>query len=159
MLAVKERLPRASDALGYMPPLQNGDRLRSKEFLRRYETMPEGKLRLRVANEEIFYYPDVMVACDPRDTDRYFKRYPKVLVEVLSESTEPIDRREKFLSYRQIETLEEYVLVAQDKMEVTVFRRESHWQPGVLRQPDQLLRMASLDFTLPLTAVYEGVKV
>lgn len=68
--------------------------------------MSEGKLRLRIANEEIFYYPDVLVACDPRDTDRYFKRYPKVLVEVLSESTEALDRREKFLSYRQIETLE-----------------------------------------------------
>jgi Uma2 family endonuclease len=121
--------------------------------------MSEGKARLRLANEDIFYYPDVMVACDPRDTDRYFKRYPKVLIEVLSESTEAIDRREKFLSYRQIETLEEYVLVSQDKMEVTVFRRESHWQPEVLRQPDQLLRMATLDFTLPLSAIYEGVKV
>src|ERR1700692_4715237 len=83
--------------------------------------MSEGKARLRLADEDLFYYPDVMVACDPRDTDRYFKRYPKVLVEVVSESTEAIDRREKFLSYRQIETLEEYVLVAQDRIEVTVF--------------------------------------
>ncbi len=83
--------------------------------------MSEGKARLRLAGEEIFYYPDVMVVCDARDTDRYFKRYPKVLIEVLSDTTEAIDLREKFLSYRQIETLEEYVLVAQDKMEVTVF--------------------------------------
>ncbi len=120
--------------------------------------MSEGKARLRLANEDIFYYPDVMVACDPRDTDRYFKRYPKVLIEVLSESTEAIDRREKFLSYRQIETLEEYALVAQDKMEATMFRRENHWQPEVLRKPDQFMRLASLDFALPLSAVYEGVK-
>jgi Uma2 family endonuclease len=121
--------------------------------------MSEGKARLRLANEDIFYYPDVMVVCDPRDTDRYFKRYPKILIEVLSESTEAIDRRKKFLGYRQIETLEEYVLVAEDKMEVTLFRRESHWQPEVLRRPDQHLRLASLDFTSPLSAVYEGVKV
>ncbi len=121
--------------------------------------MSEGKARLRLANEDIFYYPDVMVACDPRDMDRYFKRYPKVLIEVLSESTETIDRREKFLSYRQIETLQEYVLVAQDKMEVTIFPRESHWQPEILRQPDQVMRLASLDFSLPLRAVYEGVKI
>src|SRR6266853_4705061 len=114
---------------------------------------------MEAVNEEIFYYTDVMVACDPRDTVRYFKRYPKVLVEVLSESTEVIDRREKFLSYRQIETLEEYVLVAQDKMEVTVFRRANHWQPEVLRLPEQVLRLQSLTFSLPLKEVYEGVNL
>lgn len=119
----------------------------------------EGKVRLRVAKEEIFYYPDVMVACDPRDTDRYFKRYPKVLIEVLSESTEAIDRREKFLSYRQIETLEEYVLIAQDKMEVTVFCRKSNWQPEILRQREQSLRLPSLGFNLPLAEIYQGVNL
>ena len=121
--------------------------------------MSEGKARLRLAGEEIFYYPDVMVVCDARDTDRYFKRYPKVLIEVLSDTTEAIDLREKFLSYRQIETLEEYVLVAQDKMEVTVFRREFQWQPEVSLQPDQALRLESLDFSPPLEIVYEGVKI
>jgi len=121
--------------------------------------MSEGKARLRLAGEEIFYYPDVMVLCDTRDTDRYFKRFPKVVIEVLSETTEAIDRREKFLSYRQIETLQEYVLVAQDKMEMTVFRRESQWQPEVLLQPDQALRLTSLEFSLPLQLVYEGVEV
>src|SRR5437867_13349474 len=100
-----------------------------------------------------------MVACDPRDTDSYFKRYPKVVIEVLSKMTEAIDRREKFLSYRQIETLQEYVLVAQDKMEVTVFRRASNWQPEILRQPEQAFRLPSLDFSLPLKKVYEAVKV
>ena len=67
--------------------------------------MSEGKARLRLAGEEIFYYPDVMVVCDARDTDRYFKRYPKVLIEVLSETTEAIDRREKFLSYKAPKSL------------------------------------------------------
>ncbi|HEV2208794.1 MAG TPA: Uma2 family endonuclease [Verrucomicrobiae bacterium] len=77
--------------------------------------MSDGKVHLRILNEDVFYYSDVMVFCDPRDTDRYFKRFPRILVEVLSDTTETIDRREKFLSYRQIETLEEYVLIAQDK--------------------------------------------
>ena len=119
----------------------------------------DAKVRLEIARDDIFYYPDVMVACDPRDTDRFFKRFPKVLIEVLSDTTERTDRREKFLSYTQIETLEEYVLVAQDKMEITVFRRAGQWQPEILRQPEQTLRLASLDFSLPLSAVYEGVKV
>ena len=81
------------------------------------------------------------------------------MIEVLSETTEAIDRREKFLSYRQIETLQEYVLVARDKMEVAVFRRESQWQPEVLLRPEQALRLTSLEFSLPLKLVYEGVKV
>ena len=119
--------------------------------------MSEGKVRLRIANEEIFYYPDVMVLCDPRDTERYFKRFPKVLIEVLSESTEMIDRREKFLSYRQIETLEEYILVAQDKIEVTVFRRANQWQPEILRGADDALQLPSVSFTVPLAKVYEGL--
>ena len=121
--------------------------------------MLDSKVRLQVAGEEIFYYPDLMIACDPRDTDRYFKRHPSVLIEVLSESTERTDRREKFLSYTQIDTLEEYVLVAQDRMEVTVFRRADQWQPQVLHTPTQSLRLAAIDFELPLAAIYEGIKL
>ena len=120
--------------------------------------MADLKVRLEIARTDIFYYPEVMVAGDPRDTERYFKRHPKVLIEVLSPNTERIDRREKFLSYIQIETLEEYVLAAQDTMEVTLFRRANQWQPEILRQPEQQLRLASLEFSLPLSTVYEGVK-
>lgn len=115
------------------------------------------KVRLQIAGDEIFYYPDVMVACDPRDTDRYFKRFPQVLVEVLSPETERTDRREKFLSYQQIETLEEYVLVAQDKAEVTVFRRSNQWRPEIVREHGEQLRLPSLEFTLPLSDLYEGL--
>ncbi len=122
--------------------------------------MTDVKLRLALfANDDVFYYPDVMVACDPRDTDKFFKRFPKVLLEVMSESTERIDRREKRWSYQQIETLEEYVLVAQDRMEVTLFRRANQWRPEVLTKQDQTLALASLEFSLPLSGVYEGVKV
>jgi Uma2 family endonuclease len=117
------------------------------------------KLRLNLANQDLFYYPDVMVVCDPRDTDPYAKRFPKILVEVLSPETERTDRREKFWSYIQTETLEEYVLVAQDKMEVTVFRRAKQWAGEILRQPDQLLQLPSIGFSLSLSAVYEGVNL
>ena|SRR5438445_2042971 len=117
------------------------------------------KVRLLVSTTDIFYYPDLMVTCDARDTDRYFKRFPKVLIEVLSPDTERTDRREKFLSYTQVETMEEYVLVAQDTKEITVFRRGNHWRAEMLTKPDQQLRLASIDFALALGAVYEGVKV
>lgn len=117
------------------------------------------KVRLEISEKDVFYYPDVMVACDPRDTDPYFKRFLKVLIEVLSPQTEQTDRREKFLSYIQIETLQEYVLVAQDRMEATVFRRANKWQPEIIRQPEELFRLKSLEFTLPLNSVYEEVKL
>ena len=115
------------------------------------------KVRLHIATADIFYYPDVMVVCDPQDTDRLFKRRPRVLVEVFSPETERTDRREKFLNYTQIESLEEYVLVAQDRMEVTLFCRANQWRSEVLRQESQSLRLASLEFALPLSAVYEAV--
>ena len=121
--------------------------------------MADVKVRLHLANDDIFYYPDVMVACDPRDTDRFFKRFPKLLIEVMSESTERIDRREKRWSYQQIETLEEYVLVAQDRMEVTVFRRANEWRAEIFNKLDQQVSLVSVEFTMPLAAVYEGVKV
>jgi Uma2 family endonuclease len=119
--------------------------------------MENVKLRLRIANEDIFYYPDLLVTCDPRDTTRYFKTFPKVLIEVLSPDTERIARHEKFRSYTQIESLEEYILVAQDRQEVTVFRRANNWRAEIVNQSEQQLRIPSLDLTLSLPAIYDRV--
>jgi Uma2 family endonuclease len=121
--------------------------------------MADMKVRLAVGRESVFYYPDVLVACDPRDTDKYFKRFPKVIVEVLSPETDRTDRREKFMAYTGIESFEEYVLVAQDRMEVIVFRRAIQWAAEVLTAPSDKLALASLNFSITLASVYEGVKV
>jgi Uma2 family endonuclease len=121
--------------------------------------MADVKLRMRVREDELFYYPDVMVTCDPRNIDRYFKSYPSVLIEVLSPETERTDRREKFLSYTQIETLEAYILVAQDKMQATVFRRTNRWQPEILERADEKLTLDALGFSMPLADVYEGIEL
>lgn len=121
--------------------------------------MVDLKARLRIAGEDIFYYPDLMVTCDPRSNDPYFESFPKVLIEVLSPETERIDRREKFSTYTQVETLEEYILVAQENMEVTVFRRANNWLPDVANQREQQLRVSSLDFSMPLSAIYENAQM
>ena len=63
------------------------------------------KVRLEIARDEVFYYPDLMITCDSRDTNRYFMRHPKVLIEVLSGETERTDRREKFFSYPSVVSL------------------------------------------------------
>ena len=115
------------------------------------------KVRLLISGEDIFYYPDVMVACDPRDTDPYSVRFPKLIIEVLSPSTEQTDRREKLLAYRTIPSLEEYVIVAQDRIEVTLFRRADAWQPARFDRLDQAVRLASMDLELPVAAIYRRV--
>jgi Uma2 family endonuclease len=114
------------------------------------------KLRLKSQAEDVFYYPDVMVGCDPRDKHPLCLRYPKILVEVSSASTERLDRHEKRLAYQAIETLEEYVLVAQDRVEVTIFRRADNWNAEVFNQLHQTITLKSIALTLPLSLVYEG---
>ena len=115
------------------------------------------KVRLLISCEDIFYYPDVMVACDPRDTDPHSVYFPKLIIEVLSPSTEQTDRREKLLAYRTIPSLDEYVMVAQDRIEVTLFRRADAWQPARFGRLDQAVRLASLDLDLPVAAIYRRV--
>jgi len=64
---------------------------------------------------QFYYYPDAFVTCDPRDrSNRYIKRYPQLIVEVLSPSTQAFDCGEKFDDYQPLESLEEYVLVSQE---------------------------------------------
>jgi Uma2 family endonuclease len=68
------------------------------------------KLRLEVRKKDLFYYPDIMVTCDPKDDNPYFRRHPKLLVEVLSED-ENKDLVEKFFAYQRIASLEEYLVI------------------------------------------------
>src|SRR6266496_4531478 len=77
------------------------------------------RVNFGLRNDEYLYYPDIVVTCDRRDTHPRFVRHPKLIIEVLSESTERVDKREKFFVYTSIASLEEYVLVSQSAKEVT----------------------------------------
>jgi Uma2 family endonuclease len=115
------------------------------------------KAHIETAGKDTFYYPDVIVGCHSRDTHRLISRYPKVIVEVSSESTERLDRGEKLMTYQSIETLEEYVIVAQDRPDTTIFRRANKWQPEAVTGLGQRVYMKSIDLTLSLAEIYEGV--
>jgi len=117
--------------------------------------MNDMKLKLW-AQIQMFYYPDVMVICDPTDDDKYFKSKPTVIVEVVSESTRNTDEREKLITYMQIPSLNEYVLVEQEAFKVTVHRRSDDWMPEILMGQEAVMELHSLGFTMPLTQVYEG---
>jgi Uma2 family endonuclease len=115
------------------------------------------KLRLEVAHEDVFYYPDVVVSCQPTGIERLFVRLPTVVVEVLSPSTENTDRREKKLSYQQIATLEEYAIVAQDRREVTLFRRANAWVAEIHTMDDAAVEFRSVGQAMTVAEIYEDV--
>jgi Uma2 family endonuclease len=101
------------------------------------------------------YYPDVYVARDnPNDTSRV-KREPIIIFEVLSESTEMFDRSEKWLNYQTIPSLTQYVLLSQNSAFAEMYSRNSDgsWRYQSF-SGDVLLHFSSLDFDLPLTALY-----
>lgn len=108
---------------------------------------------------DIYYYPDVIVSCDQRDRAfENFLRYPCLIIEVLSPSTEAFDRGDKFADYRQMESLKEYVLVSQNRQSVECFRRnpEGKWVLYPYVQGDEI-HLASIDFRCAIANVYEDV--
>lgn len=111
-------------------------------------------------SETVFYYPDVVAACDGSGADAYYRKQPRLIVEVSSPSTERIDRSEKLLAYKQVKSLKEYVIVAQDRLHIEVFRRQRNgrWQWEVHTEPDDELRLESVGLTLSLAQVYRRVK-
>ena len=112
------------------------------------------KVYLNIGGEDILYYPDVMVACDPDDREPYFRRNPCLVVEVLSPATERIDRREKFLAYTTLPSLKEYLLVCQDQPRVTLFQRRDNWQAHIFG-PGSRLELDCLEGAIEVDAVYE----
>jgi Uma2 family endonuclease len=130
------------------------------------QAMRGGKCRTYIENVKVyplsgalnlFYYPDVMVTCDDRDQDQRYCRHPKVLIEVASPSTEEKDRGEKLLAYLQNDTLEEYVIVAQDRPEAAVHRRATGWGREELHGLDAVLELRSINVKLTLRQVYQDV--
>lgn len=116
-------------------------------------------MKARIETVNIFYYPDVMVTCDERDkTPDDFKRYPSLIVEVLSPTTQGFDRGDKFADYRTIETLQEYVLINQERVSVECFRRNSEglWVLYPYGEGEEI-HLQSVDFRCPIAAVYEDV--
>jgi Uma2 family endonuclease len=122
--------------------------------------MADMKVRIQLANQNksIFYYPDVIVTCDPQDQDRFCLNYPCLIIEVLSPSTETTDRREKLVNYRTLDSLREYVLVSQDEIKVEVYRKDEqgNWSLEILGKDDEL-QLKSVGLNLSMSEVYEDV--
>jgi Uma2 family endonuclease len=112
-------------------------------------------------SETVYYYPDVVVACDGPGADEYYRKQPRLIIEVSSPGTERIDRSEKLLAYKQVKSLKEYVIVSQVRVQVEVFRRGrgDRWSPQVLTDLNDELRLESVGLTLTVAEVYRRVKL
>jgi len=116
-------------------------------------------VKVQVNINSPYYYPDVVISCDPRDLNaRNFIQYPKIIVEVLSPGTEAKDRGEKFAFYRTMPSLQEYILVESEKIGVEFYRRGEGrmwlYSPYIFGEN---ITIESVDFSCGIDLIYEGV--
>ena len=124
----------------------------------------DSNLRVLVPQTPLYTYPDVFAICgptqyDPKDPRQKTVTNPRLVVEVLSPSTEAYDRGEKFLRYLGVESLQEYVLVSQHTPRVETYFREEDgaWRFGVIVGLEKRLVLRSVGVELPLAEVYANV--
>lgn len=121
----------------------------------------QSDMRVKVSSSVRYVYPDVIVVCgEPRLEDEVFDTLlnPTLIMEVLSKTTEYYDRGEKFEHYRTIETLREYVLVAQDQVHVERFvRTGDQWIGSACGDIDGTLDLRSIKCEIPLRDIYHEV--
>jgi Uma2 family endonuclease len=116
-------------------------------------------VKVQVEPGRKYFYPDVVVTCDKGDDDAQIVQFPCLIIEVLSPSTEAIDRGAKFARYRQFTSLQEYVLVQADRPKVEVFRRNdlNQWVLSEYDLDDRLL-LESIGVEIAIADLYRQVQ-
>ena len=119
-----------------------------------------GDIKVKVS-QAVYYYPDVLVSCEQNPESPYFRNEPILIVEVISPSTQEIDRREKLLFYQQMPSVQEYVVVEQQKMSVEIHRRQAdgRWITYYFNQNDDgEIEFQSVGLTMTLDDIYRRVR-
>ena len=117
-------------------------------------------IKAQIEQRNCFYYPDLLVTCHPQDRETpTYKRFPKLILEVLSDSTEAFDRGDKFNDYQTLESLEEYVLVNTKHQRLEIFRRNQQglWLYQSYSTTPGNIKLQSIDLTLTFEEIYEDV--
>jgi Uma2 family endonuclease len=122
----------------------------------------QSDMRVQVAANSMYAYPDIVIVFGkPQCLDEHQDTLlnPKVIVEVLSPSTEAFDRGRKFQHYRHIESLEQYLLLSQDRMQAALYSRQpgGQWLVTFASQPWEVLDLSSVGCTLSPGECYEKV--
>ena len=116
-------------------------------------------VKVQASEKSRYFYPDLVVTCHPDDLkSRNFIQHPKVIIEVLSPSTANYDRTKKLKYYRQIPSLQEYVLVDSEEISVEVYRRGDGkmWFYYACYE-GEAIALESIEFECPIEVLYEGV--
>ena len=123
-----------------------------------------GQLRVKVAATGLLTYPDISVVCpperfDPNDPNSLLN--PKILIEVLSPSTENYDRTVKFDNFKQIESLTDYLLISADCVRVEQYKRAENgtWNLQTFTLRSETVILESADVELPLEEIYERLEL
>jgi len=111
-------------------------------------------MKVQVAND--FFYPDTVVACHQQANDDGITDTPLLIVEVLSKSTRRLDHTLKRSAYQHLASLQEYIVVEQDLVDIEVCRRKNHWQSEHYYLGDNVF-FAAIDLQLPVTEIYDRV--
>ena len=124
----------------------------------------DSNLRIRVPNSRHYLYPDSSIFCapleyDPEDPTRQSVTNPRIIIEVLSPTTEGYDRGEKFAQYRRLESLTEYVLISQSSalVETYVRREAGAWLLTPFAGLEAVVALRGVAIELPLSEIYAGV--
>lgn len=116
-------------------------------------------VKLRVATADAYFYPDVFVNCGGAAGTTTTASDAPLVIEVLSESTEAYDHGAKMLLYRKLPSLQEYVLVWQDRRVVEVFRRADIGWTHLVFENDDVVRLESVSASVPVSTIYEDTDV
>lgn len=117
-------------------------------------------MKVRIEPLNRYYYPDILVTSDSRDQETFLeKRFPRLIVEVLSNSTEAFDRGDKFADYQTLDSLQEYVLLNTKRKRVECFRRNEAglWVLQFYTDQQETFRLESIDFAGTVESIYEDV--
>ncbi|HIK28410.1 MAG: Uma2 family endonuclease [Oscillatoriaceae bacterium SKW80] len=117
-----------------------------------------GDMKLWIESAEVCYYPDLMVVDESKESNKNFKTSPCLLIEVVAANTEGTERCEKWKVYKQLPSLEEYVLIDENKVNVEVFRKDykGNWGVEKLREDDKLL-LNSVGLCIEVSEIYAYV--
>lgn len=115
-------------------------------------------IRLQLS-ESRYVYPDITVSCDQRDQQLRENtiRYPRMIIEILSPSTEAVDRMKKFVYYRECPTVQEYVMIDSQKVGIDMYRREEDGWTFHTLQLQNTLHLKSLNIQIPVKDIYEAI--
>src|SRR5579859_3998005 len=125
-------------------------------------TVYPSDMRVKVSRTRLYTYPDISVVCGPPQLEDRIQDTllnPILIVEVLSPSTESYDRGKKFQHYRTLESLQGYVLIAQDSIRVEYYARQAdgRWLLADASGLDASLELPPIGCTLRLADVYEKI--